>query len=140
MLSESRFPQSVGKLFPQSMAVFCMHLEPPTHPTKMQQCVFKCSTNIRTLRYNLSLSLYRYIQAAAACHSHAQVRHYDQGSKAPEMTSHFRSETIILGHWNRNLAQNFEPALAVVVRLAGEVTFSKCCQGAFKHILKHPLQ
>ena len=36
------------------------------------------------------------------------------------------------------LAQNFDPVLVVIVKLAGDTIFAKFCHDAISHILGHP--
>ena len=64
--------------------------------------------------------------------------HTGQASDFSERAEQIRSRSKICLSRDQLLAQNFDPVLVVIVKLAGDTIFAKFCQDALSHILRHP--
>ena len=56
------------------------------------------------------------------------------------MTSEILTKSKTFSLRDQLLAQNFDAVLAVIVILAGDPTFAKCCYDALYHILGHSIR
>ena len=64
--------------------------------------------------------------------------HIGQGSSFSERLEEIRSRSKMWSSRDQLLAHNFDVVLVVIVKLAGYLIFSKFCQDALSHILRHP--
>ena len=64
--------------------------------------------------------------------------HTGQASDFSERAEEIRSRSKICLSRDQLQAQNFNPVLAAIVKLAGYTIFAKFCHDALSHILRHP--
>ena len=64
--------------------------------------------------------------------------HTGQASDFSERAEEIRSRSKICLSRDQLLAQNFDPVLVVIVKLAGDTIFAKFCHDALSHILRPP--